>query len=128
MTMSSHPTVVVRDLVRKRVHRLEASGTRDALLVPNDFLVPEGPVAMHDGVIEYAQGGHTATGRTVPCSLDTLHPGQRVLLQLPPDPEATEARTAGASEAPAATAGELRPEDQPWWLCEVEEVDGLAAN
>ncbi len=130
MTMSSHPTVVVRDLVRKRVHRLEADRAGDALLVPNDFLVPEGPVALHDGLIEYAQGGHVAIGRTVRCTIDTLHPGQRVLIQLPPEVEveSTDTSAAGASEASAAPAGAPVPEQQPWWLCEVEAVDGRAAD
>jgi hypothetical protein len=104
MTLSSHPTVVVRDLVRKRVHRLEPDRAGHALLVPNDFLIPAGPVALDANLIEYEQGGHVATGRTTRCSVDALRPGQRVLLQLP-------------SEG-----------DELWWLCEVEEVNGLAAD
>ena len=96
-------TVKVRDVVRHHVYQL--SGSEPMLRVPYDLFNPVGPVQLRGDLIQYLQAGEVRTGNTAPGTLRESHPGERVLVQ-PPSPK-------GESE---------------WWLCEVIEVDGVAAD
>lgn len=89
--------VVVRDLVRNARHELP--GNKPMLRVPYDLFQAEGPAEYGEEMIKYQQGGEVRLGRTAPAPLADAHPGERVLLRLPPSED-----------------------DNQWWLCEVEEV------
>lgn len=95
--------VLVRDVVRHA--RYQLSGIERMLRVPYDLLNPVGPVQLHDGLITYLQGGELRNGRVAEAELADARPGERVLLRLPPTQN-----------------------EEEWWLCEVEEVDGVAAD
>ena len=69
------------------------------LRVPYDLFRPEGPARYEGEMIEYLQAGEVRLGRTAPAPVANAHPGERVLLRLPPTEH-----------------------DNEWWLCEVEEV------
>lgn len=64
-----------------------------------------GAVHRRGHLVDYLQGNVIRSGRVVSTVLGATHPGERVLLKLPP-----------------ATS-----EDQ-WWLCDVEAVDGIEAD
>jgi hypothetical protein len=90
-------SVVVRDLTRNARHELP--GHKPMLRVPYDLVQPEGPAEYGEGMIKYLQGGEVRLGRTAPAPLADAHPGERILLRLPPCKNYKQ-----------------------WWLCEVEEV------
>ncbi len=94
--------VHVRDVVRNATHRLPRECAM--LRVPYELFRPSGVVRVHDGVATYTSRGEVATGRVAPGALSDAQPGERVLVQLPPSIE-----------------GE-------WWLCEIEEANGVAAS
>ena len=95
--------VLVRDVVRG-IER-QVPGDTPMRRVPYDLLNPVGPVHIRDDeLIEYLQDDEIRTGRSVEGFLREARPGERVLLRLPPNVE-------GA-----------------WWLCEVLEVGGIAAE
>jgi hypothetical protein len=88
--------VLVRDVVRQRLHELPPS--ERMLRVPYDLFNPVGPVRLEDGLILYMQGGQIHTGRFAESTLGDAHPAERVLLRL-------------QDEA---------AEGHQWWLCEVQ--------
>ena len=96
-------TVKVRDVVRHGVYQL--AGGEPIFRVPYDVFKPLGPVQLRGDMIHYLEAGESRSGRTAPGTLGDAHPGERVIIQLP------------ASKA-----------EHEWWLCEVIEVDGIAAD
>ena len=96
-------SILVRDVVRHGRYRL--AGDERMLRVPYDLLSPVGPVQLRDELITYLQDGELRNGRTAEAQLRDARPGERVLIRLPPTSR----------------------EDE-WWLCEVEEVDGVNAD
>jgi hypothetical protein len=96
------PQVIrVRDVVRAGVH--EFGPDEPALRGPYELFNPAGPVLRQGPLAEYVQGGAIHSGRIAETALGDTHPGERVLLQLPPHASAEE-----------------------WWLCEVEAVNGVS--
>jgi hypothetical protein len=96
-------TIRVRDVVRKGVYDLD--GGEPMFRVPYDLFNPVGPVQMRGDLIHYLQAGEMRTGTKAPGTLGDAHPGERVIVQLPP----------------------AKAENE-WWLCEVMEVDGVAVD
>lgn len=94
--------VRVRDVVRNTTHRLPRECSM--LRVPYELFRPTGVVRVHDGLATYSARGDVGTGRVAAGALSDAQPGERVLVQLPPSIE-----------------GE-------WWLCEIEEANGVAAS
>jgi hypothetical protein len=97
------PQVIrVRDIARHGVYEL---GPDEPILRgPYELFNPVGPVRQRGALVDWAQAGVIRSARVVPALLGESHPGERVLLRLPP---------------------RRAPED--WWLCEVEAVDGATA-
>jgi len=93
----------VRDVVRDGVYDL---GPDEPILRgPYELFNPSGPVRRRGSLIDWLQGGVVRSARAVAAELGAVHAGERVLVRLPP--------TAHADE---------------WWLCDVEAVDGVAAE
>ena len=92
----------VRDLVRHGVHDLGP----DVLVLrgPYELFNPVGPARLHGDLVEWLQGIAMHTARVTRARLGDAHPGERVLVRIPP----------------------LDSPDE-WWLCDVEAVDGIAA-
>ncbi len=102
-SMKTNTSVVkVRDIARGDVH--EVPRGLSMLRVPYDFFHPTGAVRVEDGLATYVVGSEVSTGRVAPAALADAQPGERVLLQLP-------------SSA-----------DGDWWLCEIQEMNGVAAS
>lgn len=95
--------VHVRDVVRRLEVDLPASA--NALRVPYDLFNPRGPVLVKGDLINYLQDGELRTGRAVHANLGETHPGERVLVRVPP----------------------IHAENE-WWLCEVTSVDGVTVD
>ena len=94
--------VRVRDVVHNAVHQLPRD--LSMLRVPYDFFTPTAAVEVRDGLATFHRGTDVTTGRVASACLGDAQPGERVLLQLPP-----------------STEGE-------WWLCEVEESNGVMSS
>jgi hypothetical protein len=76
----------------------------EALRVPYEMFYPVGPVHRRGDLIEWLEGTAIRNGRVAESTLGQCHPGERVLVRLPP----------------------FEPNDE-WWLCEIESIDGVAA-
>jgi len=101
--MADGPHVIrVRDVARRGVHDLGADVP--VLRGSYELFNPVGPVRLHGDVVEFLQGVSMHASRVAPARLGETHPGERVLVRIPP------------LDAP-----------DEWWLCEVEAVDGVAA-
>jgi hypothetical protein len=96
-------TIKIMDIVRRTT--LELGPGETMLRVPYDLFNPPGPVQVKDDLISYVQSGEVRTGRAVQAKLGDARPGERVLLRLEP------------CETP-----------HEWWLCEIVEVEGVAAD
>jgi hypothetical protein len=97
------PRVIrVRDVARDGVY--EFGPEEPMLRGPYELFNPVGPVCQRGVLVDWVQGGVIRSARVVPSALGDAHPGERVLLRLPP-----------------------RVSEDEWWLCEVEAVDGIAA-
>jgi hypothetical protein len=97
------PRVIrVRDVARDGVY--EFGPEEPMLRGPYELFNPVGSVRQRGGLVDWVQGGVIRSARVVLSALGDAHPGERVLLRLPP-----------------------RVSDEAWWLCEVEAVDGIAA-
>ncbi len=92
----------VRDVARGDVYEL-APG-QAILRGSYDLFEPKGAVRERGGLVDWVEGGTVRTSRVAPASLGDAHPGERVLVNLPPHA------------------------DHEWWLCDVEAVDGVAAS
>jgi hypothetical protein len=92
----------VRDLVRHGVHHLGPDVV--VLRGPYDLFKPVGPARLCRDLVEWLEGAAIHTARVSPARLGDAHPGERVLVRIPP----------------------LASPDE-WWLCDVEAVDGIAA-
>ncbi|MGD0675415.1 MAG: hypothetical protein ABSC94_08355 [Polyangiaceae bacterium] len=91
----------VRDVVRRDVYDL---GPQEPILRgPYDLFAPVGAVRRQGALVEWLEAGVHRNGRVAPAALGETHPGERVLVRFSAD-----------------VADE-------WWLCEVEEVDGVSA-
>jgi hypothetical protein len=97
------PQVIrVRDIARDGTYEL---GPDEPILrVPYDLFHPTGSVKRSGPLVEWVDAGTIRRARVAPAALGDTQPGQRVLLNLPPHAE------------------------NEWWLCDVEAVDGSAAN
>jgi hypothetical protein len=97
------PRVIrVRDVARDGVYDL---GPDEPILRgPYDLFNPIGPVRRRGALIDWLQAGVIRSARAASGSLGDAHPGERVLVRLPP-----------------------QTTEDDWWLCEVESVDGVAA-
>jgi hypothetical protein len=97
------PQVIrVRNVTRGRVYEL--GPFEPVLRGPYELFNPAGAVRRHGPLVEWLQADNKRSARVAPAVLGDTHPGERVLLQLPP-----------------------RNSEDEWWLCEVEAVDGVAA-
>jgi hypothetical protein len=99
----------VRDVTRKGLY--EFGPDEPILRGPYDLFQfhSAGAVRRRGDVIDWVvPGGEVRTGRVAPASLGGVHPGERVLVKLPP------------------AGGEPIGGDEEWWLCEVESVDGVS--
>jgi hypothetical protein len=63
-----------------------------------------GPVFQHGAMVDWVEGGIVRSARVAAGLLRDAHPGERLLVLLPPG---------GSSDE--------------WWLCDVEAVDGVGA-
>jgi hypothetical protein len=98
------PRVIrVRDVVRGGVY--ERGPEEPALRGPYELFNPEAGVRRRGSLVDYLQGNVIRSGRYAPTTLADCHPGERVLLRLPP----------------------LEVQDE-WWLCDVEAVDGIETD
>jgi hypothetical protein len=93
----------IRDIARGQVY--ERGPDEPALRGPYELFQPTGAVHRRGSLVDYLQGNVIRSGRVVSTVLGMTHPGERVLLKLPP----------------------TRAEDE-WWLCDVEAVDGIEAD
>jgi hypothetical protein len=94
----------IRDVVRNATYELHPD--EPILFVPYDLFQPSGAVRARDGLITWTEGKVARSGRAVRSTLRNAEVGVRVLARVP----------TGASE------------DDEWWHCEVEVVDGVAGN
>ena len=92
----------VLDIARSATHVL--GPTEPTLRGPYELFRPVGPVQRRGDLVEWTEGELRRTARAIETVLGETHPGERVLLRLPP------------LDAP-----------DEWWLCEVQAVDGVAA-
>jgi hypothetical protein len=98
------PNVIrVRDVVRNATY--EVLPEEPILRVPYELFQPVGAVRRRGALVDWLQGEVIRSGRAAPGFLRTAEVGERVLLRIDP--------------------GES---DDEWWLCEIEEVDGVAGN
>lgn len=94
--------IQVRDVARAGVHQF---GPEEPVLrVPYDLFHPQGAVRKQGLLVEWSDGGQVRSARVAPAFLGDTHPGERVLLQLPPHM------------------------DDEWWLVDVEAINGAAAT
>jgi hypothetical protein len=93
----------VRDVARDGVYDLGPD--EPVLRGPYDLFNPVGPVRRRGALIDWLEAGVIRSARAASAMLGDTQPGERVLLRLPP-----------------------RPNEDDWWLCEVEAVDGVAAD
>lgn len=91
----------VRDVCREGVY--EFGPDQRVLRVPYDMFDPVGAVRQRGTLVDWLEGDVIRSARYVEVELGDCHPGERVLVRLPPEV------------------------DDEWWLCEVEAVDGVAA-
>jgi hypothetical protein len=92
----------VRDVAR---HGLYDLGPDEPILRgPYELFDPIGAVRRRGTLVDWLQAGVIRSARTVAATLGDTRPGERVLLRLPP-----------------------QTDEEEWWLCEVEAVDGVAA-
>jgi hypothetical protein len=98
------PQVIrVRDVVRGDTHEL---GPQErALRVPYDMFHPAGAVQLHDAEVEWVEGETVRHARFTEAVLGGFRPGERVLVCFTPSER-----------------------DGKWWLCDVQAVDGVAAD
>jgi hypothetical protein len=94
------PQVIrVRDVARAGVYEL---GPNEPILRGTyELFQPVGPARLRGSLVDWVQAGVIRSSRVARAELGDAHPGERVLLRLPP----------------------LDPQDE-WWLCEVEALDG----
>jgi hypothetical protein len=93
----------VRDVVRNATY--DVAPEEPILRVPYELFQPVGAVRRRGALVDWLQGDVIRSGRAVAGVLRTVEVGERVLLRIDP----------GSSE-------------DEWWLCEIEEVDGVAGN
>jgi hypothetical protein len=102
VSISMPRAIRVRDVARRGVHTL---GPDEPILrVPYDLFHPVGAVQRRGELVDWLEGGVIRSARYATTTLGDAHPGERVLLRLPPQ------------DAP-----------DEWWLCDIEAVDGVAA-
>jgi hypothetical protein len=93
----------VRDVARDGVYDL---GPEEPILRgPYELFRPVGAVRQRGTLVDWLQAGVIRSARAVPADLGSAHPGERVLVRLPP-----------------------RASPDEWWLCDVEAIDGVAAD
>ena len=92
----------VRDVVRGGSYELAPD--EPMLRGPYELFSPVGSVMRRGALVDWLQDGVIRSARVAPALLGDAHPGERVLLHLPPSSS-----------------------EHEWWLCEVETVDGVAA-
>jgi len=94
------PQVIrVRDVARAGVYEL---GPNEPILRGTyELFQPIGPARRRGSLVDWVQARVLRSCRVVPGALGDAHPGERVLVRLPPTEPKYE-----------------------WWLCEVEAVDG----
>jgi hypothetical protein len=93
----------VRDVARAGVYDL---GPQEPILRgPYELFQPFGAVRRRGSLVDWAEGTTIRSARAAPAMLAEAHPGERVLVRLPPLDRADE-----------------------WWLCEVEAVDGVRGS
>jgi hypothetical protein len=71
---------------------------------PYDLFDPVGPVRQRGALVDWLEAGVIRSARVNPGLLGDAHPGERILVRLPP-----------------------HASDDEWWLCDVQAVDGVAA-
>jgi hypothetical protein len=91
----------VRDVVRQGVY--DFGPEERVLRVPYEMFDPVGAVRLRGTLVDWLEGDVIRSARFAETELGDCHPGERVLVRLPPDAE------------------------NEWWLCEVEAVDGVRA-
>jgi hypothetical protein len=91
----------VRDIARAGTY--EFGPEQPVFRVPYD-LSPPGSVKKSGLLVEWWDQGALQSARIAPAALGETHPGERVLVNLPPHA------------------------DDEWWLCDVEVVQGVAAT
>jgi hypothetical protein len=92
----------VRDVARGG--RYDLGPDEPMMRVPYDLFQTVGPVLQHGALVDWEDGGVVRSGRVAAGLLGHAHPGERILVHLPPSGS----------------------EDE-WWLCDVEAVDDEAA-
>jgi hypothetical protein len=93
----------VRDVARAGVYDL---GPDEPILRgPYELFQPVGAVRRRGVLVDWLQAGVIRSARTTAATLGDTHPGERVLLRLPP-----------------------RAREDEWWLCEVEALDGVSGS
>jgi hypothetical protein len=89
----------VRDVTRDGVYEL---GPDEPILRGTyELFHPIGPARLRGALVDWVQARVIRSARVARAALGDAHPGERVLLQLPP-----------------------RESEDEWWLCEVEALDG----
>lgn len=89
----------VRDVARNAVHEL---GPQEPVFRGTyDLFHPVGPAQRRGALVDWVQSRVIRSARVAPTVLGEAHPGERVLVRLPPF------------------------EADEWWLCEVEAIDGV---
>jgi hypothetical protein len=92
----------VRDIARHGVYELGPD--QPILRGPYDLFDPVGAVRRRGTLVDWLEAGVIRSARVVAATLGETHAGERVLVRLPP-----------------------LTDEEEWWLCEVEAVDGVAA-
>ena len=95
----------VRDVVRNATY--DVAPEEPILRVPYELFQPVGAVRKRGALVDWLQGDAIRSGRAVAGVLRTVEVGERVLLRIDP----------GSSE-----------DEDEWWLCEIQAVDGVAGN
>jgi uncharacterized membrane protein YeaQ/YmgE (transglycosylase-associated protein family) len=97
-------TIRVRDVARNEVY--DCAPEEAVLRGPYDLFQPNGPVRLRpDGLVEWEEGHDKRNSRVAAAVLGDTHPGERVLMRIPPH----------------VSEGE-------WWLCEIQAIDGVTTN
>jgi hypothetical protein len=93
----------IRDVAREAIY--DMGSELRALRVPYEMFNPTGPVRRRGELMDWFEGNAMHSGRFAEAELGDCHPGDRVIVRLPPQ----------ASE-------------DEWWLCEVQAIDGVAGT
>ena len=98
----------VRDVVRGGTY--DFGPAEPMLRSTYELFQTTGPLTRRGALVDWQDGDDVRWARAIETTLGDAHPGERVLLRL------------------EFTSADEARDEETWWLCDVEAVDGLAAD